>query len=466
MIRERLSFRPPHKLVRVLMVLVAVGGAAALAGLLLEPMRTGAGLLLAGFALVGLSLAGAVFVALLDVTGANWATTLRRVPEAMAAAFPAGAILLAAVLLAGPGLYPWFDPSAGEAENLTPLKEVWLNRPFFLLRSALYLACWYGFILALVGASRRQDAARKDEGGRMKDDSRQDTASSSILPPSSFRGSARLSAAFLVVFGFTFWLASQDWIMSLESEWLGDGTRKPTNWSSTIYGLYNFSGLFLSGLAVLILLVLWLRRVSIFGRVVGKDQLHDLGKLLFAFSTFWMYVWFCQYLLIWYVNEPEETTYLVQRQHGPWQPLLLASLTLNWVIPFVVLLPRAAKQSPGVLAKVCVLVVLGRWLDLYLMIAPAVAGPVPAFGLLEVGVTIGAAALFALAFFRSLSRADLIPLRDSLLVASLRPAGEGHQLGAATSSPGHVEVGADGESGARRGAKTQGTVSGEIRELA
>jgi hypothetical protein len=344
----------------------------------------------------------------------------------MAAAFPAGALLLAAVLLAGPGLYPWFDPSAGEAENVTPLKEVWLYRPFFLLRSAVYLACWFGFIVALVRASRREDTA----------------GNVNHTPPR-----ARLSAAFLVVFGFTFWLASQDWLTSLESEWFSNGTRRPANWSSTIYGLYNFSGLFLAGLALLILLLLWLRRVSFLGRVVGADQLHDLGKLLFAFSTFWMYVWFCQYMLIWYVNIPEETTYLVQRQHGAWQPLLLADLALNWAIPFVVLLPRAAKRSPGSLAKVCVLVLLGRWLDLYLMVAPAVDGPVPAFGLLEVGLTIGAAGLFGLAFFRYLSRAALVPPRDPFLVESLRLAEDGHRVGAGAPRLGLVEVGAACENG-------------------
>jgi hypothetical protein len=270
---------------------------------------------------------------------------------------------------------------------------------------------------------------------------------------------AGLSAAFLVVFGFTFWLASQDWIMSLESEWLADGTRRPANWASTIYGLYNFSGLFLSGLAVLILLLLWMRRVSFLGRVVGADHLHDLGKLLFAFSTFWMYIWFCQYMLIWYVNIPEETTYFVQRQRGAWQPLLLADLMLNWAIPFVVLLPRDAKRSPGVLAKVCVLVVLGRWLDLYLMITPAVVGPVPAFGLLEVGLTIGAAGLFGLAFIRSLSRAALVPLGDPSLGESLRLAGGGNQPETAAPRPGDVEVDGDRENGDRRGAETPAMLS-------
>jgi hypothetical protein len=431
MIRDDLTFCPPRKLFQVLAVMVALGGLATLVGLWWESRRTGMGLLLGSFALLGMSLAGAVFLAMLDVTGARWATTLRRVPEAMAAAFPVGAILLAAVLLAGPSLWPWFDSSSRQAEGVTPLKGAWMSRPFFLLRSAAYLGCWYGFILAMVRPSRRQDTAEQ---------------------PNHLRGRVGLSATFLVVFSFTFWLASQDWIMSLESEWLSDGTRRPANWSSTIYGLYNFSGLFLAGLAVLILLVLWLRRVSFLGKLVGADQLHDLGKLLFAFSTFWMYVWFCQYMLIWYVNIPEETTYFVQRLHGAWQPLLLADLALNWAIPFVVLLPQATKRSPGVLAKVCVLVVLGRWLDLYLMIAPAVDGPIPAFGPLEVGLAIGTAGLFGLAFFRSLSRAALVPFRDPFLIEGLRqtdgehrpeavaarllpvPVGGDHQLGDATES--------------------------------
>jgi hypothetical protein len=420
MIRESLTFRPRRQVVQTLLGLVAGAGVFAVAGLHLEPGRTGAALLLAGFAIVGLSLAGAVFVALLHVTGASWATALRRVPEAMAAAFPAGALLLGAALLAGRELYPWSDPNAAEpAEPVSPLREAWLSRPFFLLRSAAYLGCWYAFIWALVRASRRQDADGE---------------------PCHSTAAVRLSAAFLCVLSVTFWLASQDWIMSLESEWLTSGTRRPATWSSTIFGLYNFASLFLGGLAVLVLLLLWLRRVSYLGRAVGADHLHDLGKLLFAMCTFWMYIWFCQYMLIWYVNIPEETGYLVRRQDGAWGPLLLTNLALNWAVPFVVLLPRAAKRNAAVLAKVCVVLVLGRWLDLYLMIAPAVDGPVPAFGLLEVVLTVGAAGLFGLAFLHALSGAALVPLRDPYLMESLTAAGGGDRTVAHSQRAEQAEV--------------------------
>src|SRR5262249_39747770 len=147
------------------------------------------------------------------------------------------------------------------------------------------------------------------------------------------------------------------------------------DWSSTMFGVYQFAGLFLSGLAALTLLLLWLGRSEPMRRVVTSDHLHDLGKLLFAFSTFWMYVWFSQYMLIWYVNNPEEAVYFLRREQGAWQPLLIANVVLNWAVPFLVLLPRSAKRSPTVLARVCVVLLVGRWLDLYLMIGPPFGQP-------------------------------------------------------------------------------------------
>jgi len=114
----------------------------------------------------------------------------------------------------------------------------------------------------------------------------------------------------------------------------------------------------------------WLERLAPLSGVVNEDHLHDLGKMLFAFSTLWMYIWFSQYMLIWYAHLPEETVYFAQRLHGNWQPLFILNLCLNWVVPFVVLMNRPAKRSRSVLAKVALVVLLGRWLDLYLMIMP------------------------------------------------------------------------------------------------
>jgi hypothetical protein len=375
-------FSPPLEAIGLARVLAAVGAVACAAGLLLAPDSTWAMLLLCSFFGLCLGLAGTVFIALQYVTGAGWSVALRRVPEALSALLPVWALGLAAVLLLYPDLYPWFshehhDPSA--------LRGFWLHWPFFLLRALVYVALWILLSLAMLSHSRRQDV-------------------DGLLEHT--RANRSLAALFLVVFGVTFWLASYDWIMSLEPEW-----------TSTVFGIYNFAGLFQSGLAVVILLVLWLARSAPFGRVVSGQHLHDLGKLLFAFSTFWMYIWLCQYMLIWYVNNPEETPYYVERLHGMWEPLFWANVALNWVIPFFVLLPAAAKRNVKVLANVAVVVVIGRCLDLFLMIRPTADGILA--GAVEIGMVLGMAGISFLVIARALARAALVPVCDPFLIESL-----------------------------------------------
>jgi hypothetical protein len=377
---NELIYRLPVRVGLLFLVLAIMGGVTLAAGLFLEPQRTWTSILLVSYYLVGLGLGGLLFVALHHVTGARWSIPLLRVPEAMTAVMPVAAVGLAAVLLCWPSLYPWSVSSASPRSSESPLQHLWLNRPFFLLRSLTYLAMWLAFAAAVVGNSRRQDmdanAARTVKN-------------------------IRLSAVFLVVFGITCWLASYDWIMSLEPEW-----------ASTIFGVYNFAGLYVSGLAAVIVLVIFLRRYSSLQSVLKDDHLHDLGTLLFAFSSFWMYTWFCQYLLIWFVNNPEETAYYRQRWHGTWPTLLFLDLILNWGVPFFVLLFRSAKRNPLVLGIVAVVVLAGRWVDLFLMINPSQVAASPIPGVIELGLLMGAAGVFALAVFRSLSKASLVPLHE------------------------------------------------------
>jgi hypothetical protein len=329
--------------------------------------------------LMGLGLGGLLLVALHYVSGARWSTPLRRIPEAMTWVLPLAAMGLAAVLLCRPSLYAW-SVRESPSEYESPLKQLWLSRPFFLVRSAGYVVLWLAFAVAIVRNSRRQDA------------------NSDPTPTSK---NIRLSAAFLVVFGVTCWLASYDWLMSLEPEW-----------SSTIFGVYNFAGLFLSSLAVVVLLVIWLRRYGPLLAAINENHLHDLGTLLFGFSSFWMYTWFCQYMLIWYVNNPQETAYYRLRWRGAWPEIVLLDLVLNWGIPFVVLLFRKAKRSPLILGAVALVVLAGRWVDLFLMIVPSQRAEVPIPGLIELGLLLGTTGLFVLAVFRGLRKASLVPLHE------------------------------------------------------
>ncbi len=379
---ETADLRLSPGLVSFLRAVIAFGAFAVAAGLLVSPARTWAGLLLAGYLLTCLGLAGVFFVASQLAGGAAWSVAFRRVPEAMAGALPYGAGILAAVFLAGSSVYGWRH----EAGHLWGFKGAWLNLGFFLGRAGLYLLLWFWLTRAILDSSHRFDQTRD---------------------PAQARRSVRLSVIFLVVFAVSFWLASFDWVMSLEPHWY-----------STIFGIYNFAGMFSAGLAAMILLVLWLRRGPLVDFVTA-EHLHDLGKYLFAFCTFWMYIWFSQYMLIWYANIPEETVYFVRRQSGLWMPIFLMNLFLNWVVPFVVLLPQWTKRDPAILGKVAAVVLAGRLVDLYLMIYPPVAGETPTLGFWEIGPVAAAGAIFVLAFARSFRSRLPVPLADPRLTESL-----------------------------------------------
>jgi Ni/Fe-hydrogenase subunit HybB-like protein len=152
---------------------------------------------------------------------------------------------------------------------------------------------------------------------------------------------------------------------------------------------------------------------------LNEEHFHDLGKLLFAFSTFWMYIWFSQYMLIWYSNIPEETEYFLRRQYRFWQPLFLLNVGLNWIAPFFLLLSRRTKRDPRMLAKVAAIVLAGRWVDLYLAIQPAAGAADPLFSLPEAGAMVGATA-FAFWVTASAFRRELaVPLGDPGVMDSL-----------------------------------------------
>ena len=371
-------------------VLAAIGAIIALAGAAAAPDRLWASVLLVGYYILGVGLAGLCFVAIHYTAGATWSVAVRRVAEALAGTLLLGIVLLGIFFFARPQLYAWMNSvdSFFPADPAYDFKRFWLSRSFFFARAAVYVVLWTLFAFGIRRCSRKQD---HDGDSRWT------------------RANVRLSAAFLVVFAVTFTLASMDWVMSLEPEWY-----------STIFGVYNFAGLFQSGLAALILVALWLERRGPLRGVLNDEHLHDLGKLLFAFSVFWVYIWFSQYMLIWYTNIPEETTYFLRRLHGAWFVLFAANLVLNWVLPFFFLLRRDAKRRRTTLARVAAVVLVGRWLDLYLMIFPSVVAETPRIGLWELGLTAGGMGCFALVLVWILGRAPVVPVADPQLPESLQ----------------------------------------------
>jgi hypothetical protein len=367
---------------------MAFAGALVLAcGIAIAPLRIWSNLLVGTFFLLTIALGGALFVALTYVTGGGWHVAFRRIPEAMAKLLPVAGAAMLMVLGVGMSHYGWQHDWHGDAGTFW-FKELWLTPWFWAVRAVVYVLLWSLLAGRLVARSRKQD----------------ETGDAAITS-----GNVRISALFLVVYAITFSLASADWMMALEPLWF-----------STMWGVYNFAGMIQAALAVVIVLGLLLRAPDGPLRGVFSDEhLHDLGKLLLGFSCFWMYIWFSQYMLIWYSNIPEETSYFITRTHGPWGPIVVGSIVLNWVIPFFVLLPRPSKRNAGIMMKVAVVVLIGRWVDLYVMVFPSTLGERPVFGIWEAASVFCLVGVAGLLLLRSFATGNAIPRHDPYLDESL-----------------------------------------------
>ena len=366
----------------IVKIILVVGALLTLVGYLVARERTAAAVLVSATYVLGLGLGGLLFLVFGFLTNAGWSTAIRRVPEALGGLLPLGALLMVLSLAGMPVLYEWTHSN----DPLIQKKAAWLNEGFFLVRAAIYLALWLLFGAALRAMSRKQDQTGD---------------------PRSVARMTALSAVFLIVFAFTFSAASFDWIMSLEAQWF-----------STVFGVYCFSGVFLAALAAITVGAILLRRRGPLRGILRPDHLHDMGKLMLGFSTFWAYIWFCQYMLIWYSHIPEETSYYVARFHGAWGPLMVLNPIVNFLVPFLVLLSRPAKRSESVMLGVALLLLVGRWLDLYLLVNPALMSS-PQFGVWEIAPVLMGLSLAAMAFFRVFRRGNPVPGKDPMLVESL-----------------------------------------------
>lgn len=381
-------FVPAKESTRRIAVVGSLAGLVVLLGIFLAPGRTWPGLLIAAFYLVGLALGGLLFLATQAVSGGGWYVCFKRIPEAMASTLPISAVVMLLTLAGGMStLYEWSHGDVVAGDALLAGKSAYLNVPFFLGRALAVLVVWLVFAVALLRVSRRQDVERSTAGNHR---------------------TVALCAGFIVTFTVTFSVASFDWLMSLEPHWF-----------STIFAAYHFAGTFVSGLALIMASLIVLRRQGCLKGIVTDDHLQDVGKLMLGLTSFWAYLWFCQYMLIWYGNLPEEVTFFVDRHHGAWAVVSAANVLVCWAVPFLVLLPRPTKRNEGLMLKVAGLLLAGHWVDLYLAVQPVFEPKAPVLGVWEVAPLVGAGALFLLAFRRGLAAADVVPLGDAYLGESL-----------------------------------------------
>ena len=319
-------------------ILLGVAGAAAagcLAAAIVNPQQFFFRYLAAVLFSVSIG-AGALFWLLLHyLTGASWSMVMRRLIEHSTTILVSAALLFVPLLFGLTYIFSW------AAENPDPViaaKQGYLNRPFFVLRAIGYFGVWIGLALLFRRRSLEQDSGAAHAGlGILR----------------------QLSAPGMILLALTATFAAFDWIMSLDPHWY-----------SNIFGVYFWAGSISGSLSAITLLALWARRRPGMEEVITREHLQDLGKLHLGFVSFWAYIAFSQYLLIWYANIPEETAWFVQRSRGGWGEASIALACGHFLVPFLVLLPRRAKRSPLVLGCVSVWLLAFHALDLIWQVLP------------------------------------------------------------------------------------------------
>jgi len=347
--------------------------------------RIWANLLVNSYFFVGIGLMGTLWMAIQYASEAGWSAGFKRVPEAVSQFLLVGGPILLITLIAGSHslgwhhIYHWMDPEimnpeSSHYDSIIAGKAAYLNEPFFYLRALLYICIWVLFTIYFRKQSLKEDL----EGG-----------------VSIHKKNYGFAAAFLVFYGVTSSTASWDWMMSID-----------THWFSTLFGWYNFATFFVTGITFFALIVISLKRNGYLPDV-NEEHLQDLGKFMFGASVFWGYLWFSQFMLIWYANIPEEVTYFQDRWKN-YQVVWGALPILNLALPMLLLMDKAAKRNFNIMTITGVIIVVGHWLDVFQMVMPGSVKADWGIGILEIGMFLGFLGLFLFVVHSSLAKAPLV----------------------------------------------------------
>ncbi|MGY8948789.1 MAG: quinol:cytochrome C oxidoreductase [Flavobacteriales bacterium] len=350
--------------------------------------RPWAALYVAALFFMMLSLGTLAFYAIQRASQAGWSPILFRVMEGITAyLFPGTLIILIILILSSMHLnhlFVWMDPEVVEHDEIIQAKSGYLNSPFLIARAIFYILGWNLYRYYSRKFSLAQDKSN-DISNHVKN--------------------FKISAGFLAFFIVTESMMSWDWIMSVDPHWF-----------STLFGWYVFASMFVSGITTIALVTIYLKSKGYLEKV-NDNHIHDLGKFMFGVSIFWAYLWFSQFMLIWYANIPEEVTYFITRIEDYNVPFF-GMIALNLIFPFLLLMNSDYKRVNWFIVMTGIIILIGHYIDVFNMIMPATVGDQWFIGIPEISGILFFSGLFIYVVFNSLSKVPLEPSGDPLIKES------------------------------------------------
>ena len=392
--------RIPRLLTIIFSLLTIAGVVCFAAGVLGEdPLRTWQAYLVNFLFWAGLSFGAVLFVAVLNITGARWGRPLKRLGEAFGAFIPVVFVFFLLLYFGRLELFPWIrDPVPG--------KEMWLNAPFLFIRNGAGLLVLSAIALAMIFFSLKGDRqwmVSLPEG--------EEAITSEGPWTVSWRKQQILSTVMAIVYAFVLTLLAFDLIMSLDRHWY-----------STLLGGYFLVGSFYTGIVAVYFLALIAGRIEGFKDYLGPRHFHDLGKLVLAFCLFTGYLFYAQFLTIWYGNMPEETRYVILRvKLTPWEPLAWVTLVMVFLLPFILLLSRRIKLKRVPMILLSLVILAGMWAERFILVVPSLwkRGGIP-LGITEALITAGYLGIVGLCVTGFLARVPSMPVSDPLFREAMK----------------------------------------------
>jgi len=378
----------PKSLSTLGFTLLIIGVILSLISYIIDPARASFGYLTAYIFLLCIGLGSLFLVSMEYTAGAVWSVPFRRVSELFASSIPFLLLLIIPLFFSMRHLFAWMNPEVVAGDKVWQARMSYLNVPFFVIRDIVILLVWWLFYHLIIRNSRKQDTN---------------------LDQKLTTTNIKLSAAFIPIFGFSVSIFSFDWLMSMVPKWF-----------STIFGVYIFADAAWVGFAVVTLASVLLTENGYLGSKIKKDHYYSLGTWMFAFTIFWAYIAFSQYMLQWYGNLPEEIIYYVHRWNGGWKYVSLILVIAHFIVPFLFLVPRNSKTNPKILIFVSIWIIATQYLDSYWLVMPSMVnnGFTYSFSLLDFAFPIAAVGLIIVLFAAVAKKQNLLPIGDPKLKRS------------------------------------------------